>query len=62
MQRLHVTRRRGWPGPIGERSDAVALAARGERFGLATLLVGIPILSNLFNELAFLIGVMIYGF
>jgi hypothetical protein len=38
------------------------LAARGERLGLATLLVGIPILSNLFNELMFLIGVTIYGF
>ena len=37
---------------------AIALAARGERLGLATLLVGIPILSNLFNELAFLIGVI----
>jgi hypothetical protein len=43
-------------------AGAIALAARGERLGLATLLVGIPILSNLFNELAFLIGVMIYGF
>jgi len=41
---------------------AIALAARGERLGLATLLVSIPILSNLFNGLAFLIGVMIYGF
>jgi hypothetical protein len=41
---------------------AIALAARGERLGLATLLVGIPILSNLFNELMFLIGVTIYGF
>ena len=29
---------------------AIALAARGERLGLATLLVGIPILSNLLNE------------
>jgi hypothetical protein len=43
-------------------AGAIALAARGERLGLATLLVSIPILSNLFNELAFLIGVMIYGF
>jgi hypothetical protein len=41
---------------------AIALAARGERLGLATLLVSIPILSNLFNELAFLVGVLIYGF
>jgi len=41
---------------------AIVLAARGERLGLATLLVGIPILSNLFNELMFLIGVTIYGF
>jgi hypothetical protein len=41
---------------------AIAYAARGERLGLATLLVSIPILSNLFNALAFLIGVMIYGF
>jgi hypothetical protein len=38
------------------------LAARGERLGLATLLVGIPILSNLLSELVFLIGVSIYGF
>jgi len=42
--------------------SAIALAARGERLGLATLLVGVPILSNLFNELMFLIGVAIYGF
>lgn len=41
---------------------AITLAARGERLGLATLLVGIPILSNLLNELVFLIGVSIYGF
>jgi hypothetical protein len=41
---------------------AIVLAARGERLGLATLLVGIPILSNLLSELAFLIGVTIYGF
>jgi hypothetical protein len=41
---------------------AIVLAARGERLGLATLLVGIPILSNLLSELVFLIGVSIYGF
>ena len=41
---------------------AIVLAARDERLGLGTLLVGIPILSNLFNEMMFLIGVMIYGF
>jgi len=43
-------------------AGAVVLAARGERLGLATLLVSIPILSNLFNWLAFVIGVTIYDF
>lgn len=43
-------------------AGAIALAARGERLTLATLLVGIPILSNLLSELAFVIGVSIYGF
>jgi len=41
---------------------AMALAVRGERFGIATMLVGIPTLVNLFNAMAFLIGVTIYGF
>ena len=41
---------------------AMALAVRGERLGIATMLVGIPTLVNLFNALAFLIGVTIYGF
>jgi hypothetical protein len=41
---------------------AMALAARGERLGIATMLVAIPTLVNLFNALAFLIGVTIYGF
>jgi hypothetical protein len=41
---------------------ATALAARGERLGIATVLVGIPTVVNLFNALSFLIGVTIYGF
>jgi hypothetical protein len=41
---------------------AIAYAARGERLGLATLLVSIPNLSNLFSALAFLVAVQIYGF
>ena len=41
---------------------AMAFAARGERLGTATLLIAIPSGVNLFNALAFLIGVTIYGF
>jgi hypothetical protein len=41
---------------------AIALAARNQRLGIATLLVAIPTLYKLFNGMAFLIGVMIYGF
>jgi hypothetical protein len=41
---------------------AIALAARDQRLGIATLLVAIPTLYKLFNGMAFLIGVMIYGF
>ena len=32
------------------------------RLGVATMLVAIPTLVNLFNALTFLIGVTIYGF
>ena len=41
---------------------ASALAVRGERIWLATILVAIPTLVALFNALAFLIAVTIYGF
>lgn len=41
---------------------AMALAARRERLGIATMLVAIPTLVYLFYTLSFLIGVMIYGF
>lgn len=40
---------------------AMTIAARGERLWVATMLVGIPTLVNLFNALSFLIGMMIYG-
>jgi len=41
---------------------AIALAARGRRLGLATMLVCIPTLYGLFALIAFAIGVMLYGF
>jgi len=40
----------------------MALAARGERLGIATMLVAIPTVVYLFNALAFLVAVQIYGF
>jgi len=43
-------------------AGAVALAARGERLGLATMLIAIPTAVNLFSALSFLIGVTLYGF
>jgi hypothetical protein len=41
---------------------AIALAARDRRLGLATALVGIPTLFNVFGVIAFAIGVSLYGF
>jgi hypothetical protein len=41
---------------------AIALAARGRRLGLATLLVGIPTLYGVFAVIAFGIGIFLYGF
>ena len=41
---------------------AIALASRGRRLGLATLLVGIPTLYGVFAVVAFGIGVVLYGF
>ena len=41
---------------------AIALAARGQRLGLATLLVSIPTLYSVCAVIAFGIGIMIYGF
>jgi hypothetical protein len=41
---------------------AIALAARNEHLGIATLLVAIPTLYKLFNGIAFLTGVLIHGF
>ena len=41
---------------------AIALAARGSRLGIATMLVAIPTVVYLFNALAFLVAVQIYGF
>lgn len=41
---------------------AIALAARGERLGLATVLVSIPTLYSVFAVIAFAIGIIIYGF
>jgi hypothetical protein len=40
----------------------IALAARGHRLGLATMLVSIPTLYGVFAVIAFGIGVMLYGF
>jgi hypothetical protein len=41
---------------------AIALAARDQRLGLATALIGIPTLLNVFGIIAFAIGVSLYGF
>jgi hypothetical protein len=41
---------------------AIALAARGQRPGLATLLVSIPTLYGVFAVIAFGIGFILYGF
>jgi hypothetical protein len=41
---------------------AIALAVRGRRLGLATMLVCIPTLYGVFALIAFAISVMIYGF
>jgi hypothetical protein len=41
---------------------AIALAARGQRLGLATLLVSLPTLYGVFAVIAFGIGVFLYGF
>jgi len=41
---------------------AIALAARNERLGLATALVGIPTLFNVFAVIAFAISVSLHGF
>jgi hypothetical protein len=41
---------------------AIALAARNRRLGLATALVSIPTLFNVFGVIAFAIGVSLHGF
>ena len=41
---------------------AIALAARNQRLGLATALVGIPTLFNVLGIIAFAIGVSLHGF
>ncbi|WP_108519845.1 hypothetical protein [Bradyrhizobium algeriense] len=41
---------------------AIALAARGQRLGLATVLVSIPTLYSVFAVIAFGIGIILYGF
>ncbi len=41
---------------------AVAYAAREQRLGLATALVSIPTLFNLFSTMAFFVAIMIHGF
>jgi hypothetical protein len=41
---------------------AIALAARGERLGLAAMLVGLPTLFNVAAVIAFGIGIFLYGF
>jgi hypothetical protein len=43
-------------------ASAIALAARGQRLGLATMLVSIPTLFNLAAVIAFGIGILLYGF
>ena len=40
----------------------IALAARSQRLGLATMLVSIPTLYSVFAVIAFGIGVFLYGF
>jgi hypothetical protein len=40
----------------------IALAARSQRLGLATMLVSIPTLYSVFAVIAFAIGVILYGF
>lgn len=41
---------------------AIAYAARNQRLGLATALISIPTLFNLFGLIAFAIGIAIHGF
>ncbi len=41
---------------------AIAYAARNQRLGIATALVSIPTLFNLFFVIAFAVSVAIYGF
>ena len=41
---------------------AIALAARGQRLGLATLLVSLPTLYGLLAVVAFGISVFLHGF
>jgi hypothetical protein len=41
---------------------AIALAARDQRLGIATMLVSIPTLYGVFAVIAFGIGVILYGF
>ncbi|MEH2591030.1 hypothetical protein V1273_004869 [Bradyrhizobium sp. AZCC 1721] len=41
---------------------AITLAARGERLGLATMLVSIPTLYGVASVIAFGIGIFLYGF
>jgi hypothetical protein len=41
---------------------AIALAARGQRLGIATMLVSIPTLYGVFAVIAFGIGVILHGF
>jgi hypothetical protein len=43
-------------------ASAIALAARGQRLGLATMLVSIPTLFNVAAVIAFGISVFLYGF
>jgi hypothetical protein len=43
-------------------ASAIALAARGRQLGVATALVGIPTLFNVFGVIAFAIGVSLHGF
>ena len=41
---------------------AIALAARGQRLGLATMLVSLPTLFNVAALIAFGVGIFLYGF
>jgi hypothetical protein len=43
-------------------ASAIALAARGRQLGVATALVSIPTLFNVFGVIAFAIGVSLHGF